>query len=72
MEMFDNYFTYWSDLPEQDAFSVFGPVHMIWLIAEAALICVGVYIYRKKDYLSKEYSLCSFNVLFIAFFYYFI
>ena len=49
MEMFDNYFTYWSDLPEQDAFSVFGPVHMIWLIAEAALICVGVYIYRKKD-----------------------
>lgn len=49
MEMIDNYFTYWSDLPEQDAFSVFGPVHMIWLIAEAAFICVGVYIYRKKE-----------------------
>ncbi len=53
--MFDYYFTYWDDLPEDSGFSLYSMPHIIWLIVIGAGIYFGVNLYigeradRKKQ-----------------------
>lgn len=52
--MFDNYFTYWDDLPEDSGFALFGLTHIIWLLLIAGGIIWGTMIYRRKSQKSRK------------------
>ncbi|MGN0394425.1 MAG: TIGR02206 family membrane protein [Coprococcus sp.] len=43
--MFDYYFTYWDDLPEDTGFELFGITHITWLIVIAAGVICGIKYY---------------------------
>lgn len=46
--MFDNYFTYWDDLPDGSGFELYSAPHVMWLAAIAVGVCVCVRLYIKK------------------------
>lgn len=46
--MFDNYFTYWDDLPDGSGFELYSAPHIMWLTVIAVGVCAGVRIYIKK------------------------
>ncbi len=45
--MFDDFFKCWDELPADGGFTLFGIVHIGWLIFIAAAICLLVYYFRK-------------------------
>ncbi len=42
--MFEHYFTYWSDLPSDSGYDIFGTVHLIWLVG----ITIAIILYAAK------------------------
>lgn len=52
--MFDYYFTYWDDLPEDSGFELFSLTHITWLIVIAAGILCGIKFYIDSSVLKRR------------------
>lgn len=46
--MFDEYFTYWDDLPADSGFSLYSATHIAWLTVIFVCVCFGTFIYIRK------------------------
>ncbi len=46
--MFDDFFKYWDELPEDGGFTLFGIVHIGWLVVIATVIILTVPLFRTK------------------------
>lgn len=51
--MFEDYFTYWDDLPEDSGFELFSVTHITWLIVITAGILCGIKFYMGKRHIQK-------------------
>lgn len=51
--MFDNFFKYWDELPNDSGFTLFGAVHIGWLAVITVTICITTYHFRKLSQESK-------------------
>lgn len=47
--MFDDYFSYWDDLPADGGITLFGAAHIIWLLVITGTVIFGARYYRNKE-----------------------
>lgn len=64
--MFDDYFSYWDDLPEDGGFTLFGAVHIIWLLLITGTVIAGCIFYKRKTKKSRGRILRRLAVLMLV------
>ncbi|MCD8045877.1 MAG: YwaF family protein [Clostridiales bacterium] len=64
--VFDQYFTYWSDLPADSGRTTFGTEHLLWLAGIAAAIVLCAIISRSWDARRKDRFLKILAVILLA------
>lgn len=52
--MFGDFFRYWDELPEQGGFSLFGWIHMGWLVGIVSVCLVVSHRYRRVDAATQD------------------
>jgi len=53
-DMFEDYFTYWDDLPEDSGFELFSLTHIAWLIVITAGILCGIKFYMESGVFKRR------------------
>lgn len=52
--MFDDYFSYWDELPADGGITLFGVAHIIWMFIIAGAVILGIRYYRRKSQESRR------------------